>query len=157
MLDCVTCLVQYTYKLLIDALAPHSNCLLYVTRGLEEATVDPIQGSWEGRIRGKTVPQVLALQAINRRTALHSPTPLAVTMHAHIPPLKLLLSLFSLFCSALSQGLIDAQVNIVKQLLQEGATHRSVSYHIPFLFSWWVAAWTPVFRMPSLSESLGFR
>ena len=47
-------------------------------------------------------------------------------MHTHIiPPLKLLLFIFSLLCSALSQGLTDAQIDIVKQRLQEGATYRS--------------------------------
>jgi hypothetical protein len=49
-------------------------------------------------------------------------------MHTHIPPFTFLLFILSLICSALSQGLTDAQINIVKQRLQEGATHRSASH-----------------------------
>lgn len=71
------------------------------------------------------IPQVLALQAINLPPCPYGPalTRLAVTMHTRIPPLKFLLIIFSLLCS-LSQGLTDAQINIVKQRLQEGSTHR---------------------------------
>ena len=68
-------------------------------------------------------------------------------MHGHIPPLESLLFLFSLFCSALSQGLTDAQINIVKQRLQEGATHRSAPYLIPFLSSWRPLGHHPFARM----------
>lgn len=49
-------------------------------------------------------------------------------------PISLLRSLFlfSLFCTASAQGLTGAQINIVKQQLQEGATHRS-AYIVLFL------------------------
>ena len=125
----------------MDAFAPHSN-RLNVTRGPEEATVDSFQ-RFLPKDPGKTVSgerpyhesSYCALQAINLRTPPHFPT-LAVTMHTHVPPLRFML-LSSLLCSALSQHLTSTQINIVKQQLQVGATHRSVSYHIPSLSSWW--------------------
>ena len=43
----------------------------------------------------------------------------------HLPLLKSLF-LFPLVGTALAQGLTTHQINIVKQRLQEGATHRSV-------------------------------
>lgn len=45
----------------------------------------------------------------------------------HIP-FRRFLFLFSVFCTASAQGLTGSQINIVKQRLQEGATHRSVYF-----------------------------
>ena len=63
-------------------------------------------------------------------------THLVVTMHTHVP-LEFPLFILPLFCSALSKGLTDVQINTVKQRLQEGATHRSALSHIPFLSVCW--------------------
>jgi len=38
---------------------------------------------------------------------------------------------FSLLFNVLAQGLTDDQINIVKQRLQEGATHRSAYHSFP--------------------------
>ena len=146
MLDCVIWRAQYTYTLIIDALAPHSNRLNVTRGGLRKPLWTDLKVVTEGSGedcthpgKDRMYPESLhcALQAINQRTPQYSRSPLAVTMHTHIPPLKSLLFLFSLFCSASSQRLTGAQINIVKQQLQEGATHRSASYHILFLSSWW--------------------
>ena len=59
-------------------------------------------------------------------------------MHTRISPLKFLLFIFSLSCSAFSQHLTDAQINIVKQRLQESATHRSASRSISYPVSFFV-------------------
>jgi hypothetical protein len=110
--------------------------LLNVTRGPEGATFDsePISKLLP---KDRVLYPGLALQAINLRTPAPAlPHPPAVIMHTHIPPLKFLLFIFSLFCSALSQDLSNAATVIVEQRLAQGATHRSAPYHISFLSSW---------------------
>lgn len=53
----------------------------------------------------------------------HPLPPLPVTMYISIS----ILFLTPLFATASSQGLTDAQIDIIKQRLQEGATYRSAS------------------------------